>query len=102
MKTIPTIPTITINGSFLQLRNAALQLGGKKNWQKRIVASAFGEEICYKALAAPESEIKAAKMLMAACFEARFTDLDKQMELAIKKAEERIIKDLPYEDEDDI
>ena len=97
-----TLPTITFNGTFLELRNAAQQLGGCKNWQKRVVSAAFGLEIAEMAMTLAESELKAVKKFFVTYFESRFTDLDKQMETAIKKAEDRIINDLPYEDEDDI
>ena len=96
------LPTIIFKNTFLELRNAAQQLGGCKNWQKRLCIAAFGLEIAEMAMTLAESELKAVKRFMASYFESRFTDLDKQMELAIKKASERIYTDAPYEDEDDI
>jgi hypothetical protein len=97
-----TLPTIIFKNTFLELRNAALQLGGCKNWQKRQVIAAFGLEIAEMAMTLTDKELKAVKRVLSTYFESRFTDLDKQMEIAIKKAEDRIINDLPYEDEDDI
>ena len=97
-----TLPTITFNGSFLELRNAALQLGGCKNWQKRQVIAAFGLGIAEMAMTLTHRELGAVKRLFVAYFESQFTELDKKMDLAIKKAEYRIINDLPYEDEEDI
>ena len=97
-----TLPTIIFKNTFLELRNAARQLGGRKNWQKRMCIAAFGAEIAEMAMTLTEKELEAVKKVLSAYFESRFTDLDKQMETAIKKAEDRIINDLPYEDEDDI
>lgn len=97
-----TLPSIIFKGTFLELRNAALLLGRKENWTKRLVTAAFGEEICDRALTLSDEVLKETKNILASCFESQFTDEDKAMEQAIKKAEDRIINDLPYEDEDDI
>ena len=97
-----TLSTITFNGTFLELRNAAQQLGGCKNWQKRLCIAAFGLEISEMAMTLTDKELNAVKRVLSTYFESRFTDLDKQMELAIKKASERIYTDAPYEDEDDM
>jgi len=83
--------------SALKFRNAARLLGGQKNWQKRIVSSCFGEEICNKALTCSQSELNAARLLLVNYFESKFTDDDKAMEIALKKAENPV-----YETEDDI
>ncbi len=96
------LPTVMFKGTFLELRNAALLLGRKENWTKRLVTAAFGEDICEIALAANEQELKLCRKLLSTYFESKFTAKDKAMEIAIKKAEDRIINDLPYEDEDDI
>lgn len=97
-----TLPTIICKGTFLELRNAAQQLGGCKNWQKRQVIAAFGLEIAEMAMTLTHKELKAVKRLFVAYFESQFTDLDRAMEQAIKKAEQRILTDAPYEDEEDI
>lgn len=87
--------------SALKFRNAARLLGGRANWQKRIVSSCFGEEICNKALVCSQSELNAARVLLVDYFESKFTDEDRNMEIALKKAAERAYSD-DYEDEDDI
>lgn len=97
-----TLPNITFKNTFLELRNAAQQLGGRKNWQKRMCIAAFGLEIAEMAMNLSDKELEAVKKVLSVYFESRFTDLDKAKDLAIKKAEQRILKDLPYEDEDDI
>ena len=97
-----TLPTIIFKGTFLELRNAAQQLGGQKNWQKRLCVAAFGLEIAEMAMTLSDKELKAVKKFFVAYFESQFTDLDKQMEIAIKKAADRIITDAPYENEEDI
>jgi hypothetical protein len=86
-----------LNGKVLKYRNAARLLGGQKIWQKRIVSSCFGEEICNKALTCSQSELNAARLLLVNYFESKFTDDDKAMEIALKKAENPV-----YETEDDI
>ena len=83
-------------GSNLRYRNAARLLGRKENWAKRLVREAFGDEVCDKALTCSQSNLNAAKLLMVAYFESKFTDEDREMEIALQK---------PfgiYEDEDDI
>lgn len=97
-----TLPNIIFKGTFLELRNAALQLGGCKNWQKRQVIAAFGLEIAEMAMTLAEKELEAVKKVLSAYFESRFTAEDKAMDNAIKKAQDRIYTDAPYEDEDDI
>jgi hypothetical protein len=97
-----TLPDIIFKGTFLELRNAARQLGGCKNWQKRQVIAAFGLEIAEMAMTLKESELEAVKKVLSAYFESRFTAEDKAMEVALKKAADRTYSDAPYEDEDDI
>lgn len=96
------LPTVIFKGTFLELRNAAMQLGGQKNWQKRQVIAAFGLEIAEMAMTLSDKELEAIKKFFVAYFENQFTDLDKAMDLAIKNAEQRILTDAPYEDEEDI
>ncbi len=97
-----TLPTIIFKNTFLELRNAALQLGGCKNWQKRLCIAAFGLEIAEMAMTLTDKELKAVKRFLASYFESRFTEEDKAMEVALKKAADRTYSDAPYEDEDDI
>lgn len=97
-----TLPNIIFKGTFLELRNAAMQLGGCKNWQKRQVIAAFGLEIAEMAMTLTHKELEAVKRFFVSYFESQFTDLDKAMEIALKKSQDRIMNDLPYEDEEDI
>jgi len=97
-----TLPTIIFKNTFLELRNAARQLGGCKNWQKRMCIAAFGVEIAEIAMTLTEKELEAVKKVLSAYFESRFTEEDKAMEVALKKAADRTYSDAPYEDEDDI
>ena len=90
-----------IKGSALQHRNAARLLGRKENWCKRLVREAFGEEACSQALSLNPAALEETKRALVALFEARFTDEDRDMEIALKKAAERAYSD-DYEDEDDI
>ncbi len=62
--------------SALKFRNAARLLGGRANWQKRIVSSCFGEEICNMALTCSQSELNAARRLLVAYFESKFINDD--------------------------
>lgn len=97
MTNLSTLPSVTFSGTFLELRNAALLLGGRESWKQRKVIAALGIEVCERALRANGAELEVAKKLLAAYFEAHFTDEDKQMEIALKKAEKPV-----YESEDDI
>lgn len=88
-------------GSNLSYRNAARLLGRKENWAKRLVREAFGDEVCDKALALTDEELKESKRLLVEYFESKFTDEDRNMEIALKRAADRVYSD-DYEDENDI
>lgn len=87
--------------SFLELRNAARLLGGSENWKKRLVTRAFGPEVCDRALSLNPVALEEMRGALAAMFESFFTDEDVAMEIALKKAADRVYSD-DYEDEDDI
>lgn len=87
--------------SFLELRNAARLLGDQENWKKRLVIRAFGPDVCEKALSLDPSTLEEMKGVLAAMYESFFTEEDKAMEIALKKAADRTYSD-DYEDEDDI
>ena len=88
-------------GLNLSYRNAARLLGRKENWAKRLVREAFGDEVCDKALAMDTAELEEIKRLRVAYFESLFTDEDRNMEIALKRAADRAYSD-DYETEDDI
>jgi len=101
MTNLSALPSVTFNGTFLELRNAALLLGGKENWKKRKVIAALGEEVCARALSLNPAALEEVKGALAAMFESLFTEEDRAMEAALKKAADRAYSD-DYEDEDDI
>ena len=100
-KLIALINGLDLKRSALQYRNAARLLGGRANWEKRLVTESFGKDVCNQALALAPAALKQTKDALTSLFEARFTDEDRAMEIALKKAAEKVYSDC-YETEEEI
>lgn len=78
--------------SALQYRNAARLLGGRANWEKRLVTESFGKDACDQALALTPAALKQTKEVLTSLFEARFTEEDRAMEILGRTEEDRAME----------
>lgn len=78
-----------LEGSAPHLRNVARQLGGRQNWQKLLVTTYFGDEVCDQALSLTPTALEETKRALVTFFETQFTDEDRNMEIALQRAADK-------------